>query len=325
MAVTESNQSDEFTAAMQARADHFTESSLKIMKLEYDYSPQTLQILDQALAVYHPEGFITDAGWHSHAAYAGEVVRRALGGKWVQEADGSGASLRGVGGKATIYPFLWVSKRIDAVVQGSEENSIALKYKKLLKMLDREAEAPAALPADWVRKLAENVEADAQGGAAQKNASTAPGKSADAESNEGDETLQSALAMAPTICFFMIAAADGNIDKKEAKSFLSEVVKYATHKNPLIREVFGSTPAHFAEYCNAIAEFAPMAVLKLALCKIAAQKASQEHATEFCQALLDMSTAIASSSGGFFSRGKVSKDERKVLDAIGQALGLKDA
>ncbi|MGN6544295.1 MAG: hypothetical protein ACTHK7_04550 [Aureliella sp.] len=321
MALAESNQSDEFAAAMESRASSFVDSCQQIMQLDYDYSPKTLQIMDQALAVYHPQGFAFETGWHSHAAYAGEVVRRALGGKWVKEENGSGASLRGVAGKATIYPFLWVSKRIDAVVQGSDENSLALKYVKLLQMLDRESEAPERLPDDWVRKHAEQMSGE------ESSQAVAASGSQDSEAEDdgdADDDFASALAMAPTVCFFLVAAADGNIDKKEAKSFLSEVIKYATHPNPLIREVFGTTPSKFAEFCTAITESAPLAVMKLALCRIAAEQRAPEHAAEFCQALLKMSTAIASSSGGLFSRGKVSKDERQALDVIAQTLGLKD-
>ena len=327
MTEIEKHEADEFATAIQSMAETFIESSSKVLNLDYDYSPKTLQIIDQALAVYHPEGFVFETAWHSHAAYAGEVVRRALGGKWVKEADGSGASLRGVGGKATIYPFLWISKRIDSIVQGTDENAISRKYLKLLQMLDREAEAPDALPSDFVHKHAQGMEQEA-GGEGRDDATDAISAASDAAGADGnddqDDTLKSSLAMAPTICFFMIAGADGNIDKKEAKSFLIEVVKYATHQNPLVREIFGSTPSRFAEHCNAISESAPLAVLKLALCKVAAETTNPDHAKEFCQVLFNMSKTIASSSGGFFSRGKVSKDEQKVLDVIAQTLGLKD-
>ncbi len=107
------------------------------------------------VAVYHPEGFSLEQGWHGYAAYTGEVVRRALGGSWTLESDGSGASLRGVGGNATIYPFLWLSKRIEAVKAGTDDSKVAAKYLKLLQSLGREGEAPELIAANFVAEQAE--------------------------------------------------------------------------------------------------------------------------------------------------------------------------
>ena len=133
---------EKLQASMASIAESMAESTRDLMKLDYDFSPKSLQMLDQALAVYHPEGFTFEEGWHGYAAYAGEVVRRALGGTWSIESDGSGASLRGVGGKATIYPFLWVNKRIEAVKAGTGDSKVAAKYLKLLQALGEKAKLP---------------------------------------------------------------------------------------------------------------------------------------------------------------------------------------
>ncbi len=239
------------------------------------------------------------------------MVRRALGGKWNIETDGSGASLRGVGGKATIYPFLWVNKRIEAIKAGTSDSKVAAKYIKLLQALGRDAEAPELIPEDFVEKHADKGEAQA--------ASMHTGDDDDAEESDdvSGEFGVDVLKAGPTICFFIVSAADGKIDKKEIKTFFTEVVKFATDTNPLVREIFGSTPSNFEALAKEFMENPSMAVVKVALIRSLAEEHHPQHAAGFCTALYEMSKNIASASGGFFGFGsKISKDEQAALNII---------
>lgn len=309
---------EKLQTSMASIAESMAASGRDLMKLEYDFSPKSLQLLDQALAVYHPEGFTFEQGWHGYAAYAGEVVRRALGGTWSMESDGSGASLRGVGGKATIYPFLWVNKRIEAVKAGTSDSKVAAKYVKLLQALGRESEVPEVIADNFVQAHAEADSAPY----AESMAANANIDDADDEDDElpfGVEVLQAA----PTICFFVVSAADGKIDKKEIKSFFTEVLKFATSPNQLVREVFGATPSRFEEFAKEFMENPGIALMKLVAIRKLAEEHHPQQADGFCAALNDMSKNIAAASGGFFGFGsKISKEEQSALDIIQKMLSL---
>ncbi len=306
------SEQEKLQTSMASIAESMVSSTRDIMKLDYDFSPKSLQLLDQALAVYHPEGFTFEQGWHGYAAYTGEVVRRALGGQWNMESDGSGASLRGVGGKATIYPFLWVNKRIEAIKAGTGDSKVAAKYLKLLAALGRDAEAPEVIAENFVESHAQ-----AEGAPYAENFANQD-EDDDDDEDEGEMNFGvEILHAAPTICFFIISAADGKIDKKEIKTFFTEVMKFATSPNTLVRDVFSSTPSRFEEFADEFMQNPGNALLKLVHIRQLAEAHHSKHADGFCTALNEMSKNIASASGGFFGFGsKISKDEQSALDVI---------
>ena len=125
-------------------------SSKEMLGVELDFSPQSLQLVDQLLPIFHPKGFSIESVFHGYAAYVGEVVRKTLGGYWALEDDGSGASLRGVDNAATIYPFLWLGDRLEAVKRRKESQSIGEAYFRLLDSLGRCDQAPEELPTDFL-------------------------------------------------------------------------------------------------------------------------------------------------------------------------------
>ncbi len=131
------------------------------------------------------------------------------------------------------------------------------------------------------------------------------------------------LALAPTICFYMVASADGSIDKKEAKWFLVEVMRLTTHSNPLVRQVFEATSQRFESFVQTISQAPTLSLVRLVRCRRLAEQSHPEHAIEFCQVLFDMAVSIARASGGFLGMGSpISKLEHQALTVIATSLGV---
>ena len=148
---------------------------------------------------------------------------------------------------------------------------------------------------------------------------------ADEEDDDGMNFGVEVLQAAPTICFFIVSAADGKIDKKEIKSFFTEVLKFATSPNALVRDIFGATPSRFEELAKEFMENPSLALMKLVVIRKLAEEHHPQQADGFCTALNDMSKNIAAASGGFFGFGsKISKEEQSALDIIQKMLSFSD-
>ncbi len=291
--------------------------------IDFDFSPKSLQLLDQVLANYHPDGFLLDAVVYSYATYVGEVVRQSLGGNWILDSgETQGVSLRMVGGKATIYPVMWMTKRLESLNQSHESSSLAYNYQRLLEWLGREDERPETIPVDLV----------ASGIAKLHPPRVSDGEHVDEEEDEIGEDEQFSddelLRMAPVFCFVLIACADGKMDAKEGKAFYSVIEKYLSHKDPIVREIFAAVPARFASDLEKVFKLleksGALAIpLKLSLCGLAARSKYPDNADAYCKSLIEMANTVAASSGGWFGfGGRIDKQERKMLDLISAALSL---
>ena len=319
---------------MAAMAEQHVSASKERLGLDYDYSGQSLQVVDQALAHFHPDGFSFDMMMHVFGAYVGETVRKLHGGTWHKEDDGTGASLRGVEGKATIYPLIWTAQRVDALKSKMGGSEIAGQYAALLESLDLADKIPAAIAADHVATVQGGnlfggsgpSDADANSDAAAVSGSDSD-PDTDVEETEEltAEEKAEALAMAPASCFFLVAAIDGNIDKKEVKAFVKDLGEQANHSNELIKTVFQAAPARFDSDVSQITELGAGALLmlplKLITARAYAQEIAPEMADEFCQTLYDMAVKIASASGGFLGFGsKIGKEEKAALELLNTVL-----
>ena len=129
-----------------------------------DYSGRSLQIIDQTLRTFHPEGFLMPTSAIGYGAYVGESFRKLFGsGTWELEGGDGDAMPRlanaTVGPEATanLGPFLWVlqiSGELSAAADGgdAEVSSIAERYAMILDAVGRRSEIPDPVDADLVRR-----------------------------------------------------------------------------------------------------------------------------------------------------------------------------
>lgn len=133
------------------------------------------------------------------------------------------------------------------------------------------------------------------------------------------------LKKAPFLIFFLVAASDGKIDKKEVTEFMKVLSNPEFLNNPLlnriITNVINEIPAIIAEMATQKLDYiAELGSLK----SIADKNLSEEEANKFKISLFLIGKKIAEASGGFLGFGsKISKEEKAALAAIGLCLGIR--
>ena len=333
----------------QMAEGHAKRASEHFDDLNYDFSPASLQEIDHQIEVYHPQGFTLDTVQGSMAAYVGETIRRTHGGVWHYETDGTAGTVRGVAGRATVNPFLWVYDRVEAVVNGPWDEDgragrrIGQRYAALLETLGLDDQIPPPRPVDveQLRMIRESIASGAfDDDDIDDNDETADGIDEDeADDDLTPEQKQTLIARMPALCFLLVAGCDGSIDDKEIVSFAKTLAKAAADAaapqdgeppNLLTGEVFGQAPQRFAGDLDAItAEVgvgaAMLIPLKLMQARQAAIELHPEEVDDFCRSLYDLAHSVAAASGGFFGFGsKISKQEQAALTVLHAALGLDD-
>lgn len=145
-----------------------------------------------------------------------------------------------------------------------------------------------------------------------------------------NEDLGLIILSGPVSVFILVAAADGNIDKKELKTFLREIV--------IMGEKPG-TPAPIKKMFQALPNVITQLIQELTseglnlenLCKsvigsshCVEQAFGKRVGKKYNQILIDIAVKIAGSSGGFLGLGsKIDKHERQVIDTLKRALNVK--
>jgi len=274
-------------------AQTHVEQAKNFFRLDLDFSPQSLQLIDHAITKFHGNKAELDSTITLYGAYVGETVRRALGGTWVRTDEETPPQLNDVGGSATVFPFAWAYKRFT----NGEDDLIAFKYQALLGVLNRGGEAPPKI------EIPDEPEPEPK------------------RDVSGDEILE----RAPMLAFAMVAAADGNIDKKEMLKFQEILLKAPLSGSALYQHVVVAMLPNFEKHAQQCAELGPlgwsMELLRLSTFL------DENHAAEasaFKQILFDIAKQVAESSGGsWFGFGtKVSKAEQAGLDMLKTCLGL---
>lgn len=141
------------------------------------------------------------------------------------------------------------------------------------------------------------------------------------------------LRDAPLAVFFMVAAADGDIDEKEIKAFEKLFKESGKYPSVLMQRVMSELTPHapqgqallrdFLERYTAGSFFAP--IYFIGLNRLLDSNTEPHLAAAFKQDLLAFGTAVASSSGGFLGFGsKISKEEKTVLGIIEALLSSAD-
>src|SRR5436309_1606288 len=79
--------------------------------LDFEYSEASMELTDDAITKFHPEGASLESTVIAYGAYTGETIRRTLGGVWLQNEHGE-AYLAGIGGAdISVFPLSWAQKR----------------------------------------------------------------------------------------------------------------------------------------------------------------------------------------------------------------------
>ena len=132
------------------------------------------------------------------------------------------------------------------------------------------------------------------------------------------------LKAAPVLVFFLVAASDGKVDKKELTTFAKIIASADYVEDALFRRVISNVINDLPEIMTDFASNPRDYIADLKEIKeIVDSNFPPAEAQQFKVTLLAVGSKIAASSGGFFS--KVSKDEKKMLAVIAVCLGLAEA
>jgi hypothetical protein len=135
------------------------------------------------------------------------------------------------------------------------------------------------------------------------------------------------LKQSPFLIFFLVAAADGKVDKKELIEFVKLLAEPEKFNNPLLNRIITNV---INDIPSAIASMAQQQIDYIdelgKLKTIIDNKLSSEEANAFKVALLLVGKGIAEASGGFLGFGsKISKEEKIALAAIALCLEISSA
>jgi len=259
-------------------------------KLELDYTPDSLAVLDRLLdeaTVDLVEGERT-----ALAVYVGEIVRRTLGAFWCE--DGVfGVHLREVGGvNLMAQPTNWVNKRL---AHGAS-HALSARFALLVDRL--------------------------QGGAKPDEAAVA---FAGGHRQADEAGVEEILVRAPAIMFYLIAAADGHVDCGESDRFRELLAGYMDMASPLLQRAVQVMLPRLNHYFAYLASPDFDRDESLAELREALDERHPGEAPAFKQALITLGRKIAEASGGgFLGFGdRVSDEEHSVLTEVSRALGLK--
>lgn len=294
------------------RAAGHVSNARETFGVTFDYSPQSLQLVDHVITKFHRDRAMFDHTIVTYGCYIGETIRRSLGGEWTPGSEDEGQPvLKDVGGSVTVFPIAWAAKRF----ANGDIDRISFKYTSLLSTLDRLEEDPPRL--DLPEVEASDV------------------KHTDEEEEMAEETDQLSateavspeeiIARSPLLVFLLVAAADGSVDKKELLQF-QKVLTAASESNcPLFRQTLTALPQKLQEYTNKLFEAGAMSwmVELIQLTGILDEKHADD-ASAFKESLYALAVQIAESAGGgWFGFGKkVSKEEKTILDMLRATLGL---
>lgn len=133
-----------------------------------------------------------------------------------------------------------------------------------------------------------------------------------------------ALQKSPFLIFFLVAAADGKVDKKEVQEFIEILSNPEILQNELMAQLISGVGSKIPSIISEMATGKKNYIEELSSLKeIIDSKLAPEYANDFKITLLRIGKKIAESSGGFFGFGsKISKEEKTALAGIAICLGI---
>lgn len=135
------------------------------------------------------------------------------------------------------------------------------------------------------------------------------------------------LMRAPFLVFFIVAAADGQVDRKELAGFARLLTDAERYGNPLLIRVVTNIIDKLATMAASLgAEDLNFGIELMKVAAIVDERLPAAEAQAFKRALLSVAEDIAKASGGLFGFGsRISKTERTALTQIALCLGIGEA
>lgn len=299
-----------------------------VHKINLNYSEGSLDEVDSSIVELQNSPELDDNTVLGLGSYVGETVRRNLGGDWETDERGV-AFLKNIGGSEdTAFPFSWVNERLN----GEVGESITEKYESVKQQIaaaESLPEAiPVAVPAAATTPVAPVIaEPIAETPSAEPVADTPPASSQAKKkirrvmiSNDDKEILW----RSPVLSFFLVAAADGNVDDQEIAGFEGMIANPAIFQSKLFRKIAKDVEPYVGSYFEELmaGDFDYQGALR-ETADLLDQKYPWEAET-FKLSMLTMGKRVAQASGGFLGVGsKISKEEKAALVDIANTLGLR--
>ncbi len=132
------------------------------------------------------------------------------------------------------------------------------------------------------------------------------------------------LKLSPFLIFFLVAAADGKVDRKELLEFIKILADPEAISNPLLNRIITNVINDTQSMVSSIAQQEIDYIGELGKLKnIAESNLPPDEANAFKIALFTLGRQIAEASGGFFGFGsKIGKEEKAALAAIALCLEI---
>lgn len=283
----------ELTEQLVQLADQHVSASRSTYGVELDYSEDSLLQLDRIISEVHPNGAALEQTVIHFGAYVGETIRRNLGGEWMQDENGQ-TWLQNIGGQdLKAAPLTWAHKRF---ANGSED-ALTFKYAAT----KSHATGDKAGAERLVKALDElNLSAMDQ-----------------------PQFADDMLARAPVLVFMMVAAADGNVDKKEQAMLAKLCNDVDQFPSPLFQSAVTTMVKHAERYFSEFRAEGFNCQMNLADAIEVLEDEHPEEAQAFKESLMAWGKAIAEASGGFLGFGrKIGEEEAATLAVIAELIDL---
>ena len=268
-------------AAMQV------EAARRHFSMELDFSEASLGEIDRAISEFHSGPALSEATYVTYLAYVGEVVRRNLGGQWVDDPE-RGPMVLSEEPSFGVFPYAWVKKRFE----DGEDESIVFKYLATKKLVKGEEALSDVSPDSSVPQMSFNT---------------------------GSSAMSDAMARAPALIFMMVGGADGEIDEEKI-AVLNEVID-GIEGHPC-RLFEGAITMMSAEVESQFSEGygSPVIVVsELSEMRAEVEKVFPDQVDELCQALYDFGEKVAR-----HPTGQVSDPAAAALRLVGAGLALSE-
>lgn len=148
-----------------------------------------------------------------------------------------------------------------------------------------------------------------------------------APSGELIDSELSILSYAPMVVFFIVASADGSIDKKEINAFRKALVKgIMTDSETLLKVAVLAVSEFETMITQLLNKEVNVQQTLLEITSIINTRLPEDEANQFKKGLLDLGVSVASASGGFLGMfgSKIDKHEKQALDALKAILKIEE-
>ncbi|MEO7098584.1 MAG: hypothetical protein ABI162_04425 [Luteolibacter sp.] len=125
------------------------------------------------------------------------------------------------------------------------------------------------------------------------------------------------LAKMAVLCLYLVAGADGSVDRKEIAAIRNLLANTQSFPHPVLAKIMGIARTSLEHIAQQLQEEGLPPMIHFALLLGVLRKFPEDEAAHIKAGFLASANAVAEASGGFFGFGsKVSKREKEVLDFL---------